>query len=123
MLFRSRDAILYFMMKFFPDNDKLVVPFAPKSFSTDLAKLESIFNDGTYEENHNKLVKFVRSRNEVLPPLVNAYMNLSPTMKTFGSALNEEFGEVEEIGMLVHLPDIYPSKKNRHINSYLNEIK
>jgi hypothetical protein len=119
----ARDAILYFMQKFFPDLDKLVVPFEPKGFSTDIALYEELFISPTYEENHRQLVKFVKSRNETVPPLVNAYMNLSPTMKTFGSALNQEFGEVEEIGILVHLPDIYPSKKNRHINSYLKEIK
>ncbi len=119
----ARDAILYFMLSFFPDREKLVVPFEPKGFASDVSHLDEIFTGNNYEENHRRLLKFVRSRNEAVPPLVNAYMNLSPTMKTFGSALNKEFGEVEEIGILVHLPDIYPSKKNRHINSYLKEIK
>lgn len=117
----ARDAILYFMHKFFPDNEKLVTPIIPKNYTTDIREYEKIFDRQTYEENHRRLIKYVRSRNESIPPLVNAYMNLSPTMKTFGSSLNEDFGDVEEVGILVHLPDIYPSKKNRHITSYLKE--
>lgn len=118
----ARDAIVYFMHKFFPDNEKLVTPIVPKDYTTDTIEYENIFNRPTYEENHRILIKYVRSRNESIPPLVNAYMNLSPTMKTFGSSLNHDFGDVEEVGILVHLPDIYPSKKNRHITSYLKEI-
>jgi hypothetical protein len=117
----ARDAILYFMHQFFPDKEQLVVPFEPKHYSTDISIYKQMFQSGDYEDNHKKLIKYVRSRKEHIPPLVNAYMNLSPTMKTFGAALNKEFGDVEEVGILVHLPDIYPSKKNRHINSYLKE--
>ena len=83
--------------------------------------MQTIFDGKTYEENHKKLVKYVRSLNTSIPPLVNAYMNLSPSMKTFGAAYNELFGDVEEIGILVQLKDIYPSKKNRHINSYIKQ--
>jgi hypothetical protein len=36
----------------------------------------------------------------------------------FGTALNPEFGGVEETGILVHTPDIYDSKKQRHIQSF-----
>lgn len=119
----ARDAILFFMHKFFPDNDKLVSPYETKEYTTDLSIYDTLFDGKTYEENHRKLVKFVRSHNENVPPLVNAYMNLSPTMKTFGSSLNHDFGDVEEVGILVSLDDIYPSKKNRHIKSYLRQKK
>ncbi len=117
----ARDAILYFMHKFFPDTEQLITPITPKVYTTDISEYEALFDRTSYEENHRRLIKYVRSRNESIPPLVNAYMNLSPTMKTFGSSLNKDFGDVEEVGILVHLPDIYPSKKNRHITSYLKE--
>jgi len=45
-------------------------------------------------------------------------MNLSPTMRTFGTALNDEFGEVEETGIMITLEDIYPAKKERHMSTY-----
>lgn len=53
----------------------------------------------------------MRALGENIPPLFNSYMNLSPTMKTFGTSLNPEFGDVEETGILVTLSDIYESKK------------
>jgi hypothetical protein len=118
---QARDVIMWFLNRFFPDNEKLVVPFDPKGYSTDISIFEHMFDGKTYEENHRILVKYVRTLNSTIPPLVNAYMNLSPSMRNFGAAFNELFGDVEEIGILVHLPDIYPSKKNRHINSYIKE--
>lgn len=120
---KARDYIVHFLLKHFPDGEKLITPFHPKEIVTPRAELEEIFGNDTYDESHLKLIKAVRARNENVPPLVNAYMNLSPTMKTFGAALNPDFGDVEEIGILVSIPDIYPSKKNRHLNSYLKEIE
>lgn len=42
-------------------------------------------------------------------------MNLSPSMKVFGTAINEHFGGDEETGILVNIPDIYPEKIDRYI--------
>lgn len=53
-----------------------------------------------------------------IPPLVNAYMTLSPTMKVFDTAINDEFGDVEETAILVNLRDLYPNKSARHIDTY-----
>jgi len=39
-------------------------------------------------------------------------------MKSFGTALNDEFGEVEETGILITLADIYESKKHRHMDTF-----
>jgi hypothetical protein len=50
-------------------------------------------------------------------------MNLSPTMRTFGSAINDHFGDVEETGIMVSIEDIYPSKKDRHINTYIQYLE
>ena len=71
-----------------------------------------------YKEAHSILNHHVRKLGENIPPLFNSYMNLSPTMKTFGTALNTEFGGVEETGIMVTIADIYPSKTERHITSY-----
>jgi len=71
-----------------------------------------------YKEAHRILGQFVREKGEHIPPLVNAYMNLSATMKMFGTSMNSHFGEVEETGILVTIADIYDTKKERHINTY-----
>lgn len=55
---------------------------------------------------------------KIIPPLFNSYMNLSSTMRTFGTSENPHFGEVEETGIMVAIADIYETKKERHVNSY-----
>ncbi len=117
----ARDAIVYFMHKYFPDNEKLITPKMPRSYSNDILIFENLFSTDSYEESYKKLISFVKSRGETIPPLVNAYMSLSRTMKTFGSSLNPQFGPVEEIGILVTIDDVYPSKIRRHVDSYLKE--
>lgn len=114
----ARDLVLFFLQKFFPDPDNLLVPRESLPLRHDKDFLESIFTGSTYEENYKILVQQVRSQNENVPPLVNAYMSLSRTMKTFGTALNRGFGNVEETGIIVTISDIYEFKIDRHIATY-----
>ena len=112
----ARDLILYFMQKYFPDPEKLVRPRKPLPIKTDSKILESIFTGDNYDEDYRILVQKVRKLGENIPPLFNAYMSLSSTMKTFGTALNDHFGNVEETGILVTFEDIYGPKKERHLH-------
>jgi len=114
----ARDLVLYFLQRFFPDPDHLLVPRESLPLRHDRTYLESIFTGATYEENFKILVHQVRAQNENVPPLVNAYMSLSSTMKTFGTALNRGFGDVEETGIIVTINDIYDFKIDRHIATY-----
>jgi len=118
---RARDMILYFMQHYFPNKENLVVPLDPLPLNHDMYRFASKLKDKDYKEGHAILNQSVRALGENIPPLVNSYMNLSSTMKTFGTCLNPEFGGVEETGILVTIPDIYPSKKERHIDSYLKQ--
>lgn len=119
----SRDLILYFMDKHFGDTEQLITPKLPLGYHHPLSELEGIFNKDTYKENHKILSQIVRSRGTTIPPLINSYMNLSPSMRSFGTALNDSFGKVEETGILVKIDEIYPEKKERHITSYLDYLK
>lgn len=112
----ARDLILYFLKRYFPDPDKLVYPYNPMPYHHKIAELDKVFTGKTYEENYKILVQKVRERKENIPPLVNAYMNLSSTMRTFGTALNTSFGEVEETGIILTIDDIYGIKKERHLH-------
>ncbi len=114
----ARDMILSFMNYYFPDNEKLVTPIEPLSIKTDISGFLQSLKGLNYKEGHLLLNKNVRALGEHIPPLVNAYMNLSATMKTFGTASNTHFGEVEETGILVKFADIYDTKKERHISTY-----
>jgi len=112
----ARDMILYFMNKYFGDKDKLVYPKHPLKIKTPKGKLEDFFSGGSFEKDYKLLVQGVRHYKENIPPLVNAYMNLSATMLSFGTSLNHHFGDVEETGILVTIDDIYDFKKDRHIS-------
>ena len=114
----ARDLILFFLHRYFPDPDKLIEPIEPLEIKTSEKILNSIFTGCNYDEDYKILVQKVRKLGENVPPLVNAYMNLSSTMKTFGTALNDHFGSVEETGILVTVKDIYDVKKDRHILTY-----
>ena len=113
----AREAIMYFLERFFPDPDSLVYPHKPVKITTDEKVFQNIFSGNTYDKNYKFLQQYVRSRGETIPPLVNAYMNLSSTMKTFGTSVNEGFGDVEESGIMITISDIYPEKKDRHLTN------
>jgi hypothetical protein len=110
--------ILAFMHHYFPDKEKLVSPIHPVGLKTDVSEFLKSIEGLSYKDGHSILNKNVRALGENIPPLVNAYMNLSPTMTTWGTAINPTFGDVEETGIMVCIADIYESKKERHMESY-----
>ena len=115
----ARDMILFFLDKHFPDKEGLVTPKEALKMATDKAKLTAIFTGRNYEEDYKILSKEVRACGENIPPLINAYMNLSPSMKTFGTVLNKGFGDVEETGIMITINDLYKAKVERHIENYV----
>ena len=117
----ARDLILYFMKKYFGDKENLVVPFEPLVIETNQELLDSILSGNSYREDYKLLSQNVRARGETIPPLINAYMNLSPTMKVFGTAMNYGFGDVEETAIMITVNDMYDEKIERHIKSYINQ--
>ncbi|MDI3526285.1 MAG: hypothetical protein PWR03_468 [Tenuifilum sp.] len=50
-------------------------------------------------------------------------MNLSHSMKVFGTVINPYFGEVEETAILITIPDIYKHKVDRHISTFIKKLK
>jgi hypothetical protein len=111
----SRDFLLQFMHHYFPDNEALMSPFHPLIQNCDIEEIEKQLDGLDFKEGFKILNNKVRKNGEFIPPLVNIYMNLSPSMKTFGTAVNPEFGNVEETGILITIADIYPEKKERHM--------
>lgn len=117
----ARNMILYFLSMHFPDPDKLVTPAYPLQTDTDAEKMKELFHYDSFKENYKVLNQEVRKFGINVPPLVSAYMSLSPKMRVFGTAINHEFGEVEETGILIAINEILEDKKKRHITTYLNE--
>ncbi len=116
-----RDMLLFFLHKYFPDTDELVRPLEPLDTHPDIDRLNTLFNGGNFKDDYKILNLSVRQHGFNIPPLVNAYMGLSPTMKMFGTAVNHEFGEVEESGIFIKISDISEEKKLRHIMTYRKE--
>lgn len=114
----ARDMILYFLGKHFNDPDRLVYATDPLQLDADPAELEKLFTEETFREDYKILNTEVRKTGFNIPPLVNAYMGLSPTMRVFGTAVNHEFGEVEETGILIAVDEILEEKRMRHIETF-----
>lgn len=117
----ARNMILYFLSLHFPDGDKLITPVSPLKTEMDMDKMKELFKYDNYKDNYKVLNQEVRKFGINVPPLVNAYMSLSPKMRVFGTAVNHEFGDVEETGILIAIDEILEDKKKRHIETYLNE--
>lgn len=118
---KGRDMILYFLKKYFDDKDNLIVPIKPLVIDTPEDELKKIFYKDNFKDDYRILNHEVRKLGYNIPPLVNAYMNLSPTMKLFGTAINYGFGDVEETGILIAVDEIFEEKRIRHINSFIKE--
>lgn len=118
---KGRDMILYFLKKYFDDKDNLIVPIKPLVIDTPEDELKKIFYKDNFKDDYRILNHEVRKLGYNIPPLVNAYMNLSPTMKLFGTAINYGFGDVEETGILIAVDEIFEEKRVRHINSFIKE--
>lgn len=118
---QGRDMILYFLKKHFGDKEELITPLRPLEIETDENILKELFKGDSFKEDYKILNGEIRKLGYNIPPLVNAYMGLSPTMKMFGTAINYGFGDVEETGILIAVNEILEDKRVRHIESFVKE--
>lgn len=119
----ARNILMYFLHKYFPDRDGLLEPLYPVDMEIDVPAMERIFTGGNYADDYRTLVNELRKRDEFIPPMINSYMSLSPSMKVFSTVHNPDFGEVEETGILIRIKDIYPEKVERHTRGLLRKLK
>jgi hypothetical protein len=118
---KGRDMILYFLKKYFDDKENLIIPMKPLELETNPQELETLFSGKNFKEDYLILNREIRLLGYNIPPLVNAYMSLSPTMKLFGTAINYGFGDVEETGILIAIDEIFENKRKRHIDTFIAE--
>lgn len=114
-----RDLLLAFLQKYFPDPDGLVRPIEPLQHTYTLADFSSLITGTDFKGDYKRVNCFIREHGFNIPPLVNAYMGLSSTMRMFGTAINHEFGEVEESGIFLSIDEITDEKKDRHIQTFV----
>lgn len=116
---KGRDMILYFLKKHFDDKEHLIIPMKPLQLESDVREFEVLFSGKDFKDDYRILNREIRKLGYNIPPLVNAYMSLSPTMKLFGTAINYGFGDVEETGILIAVDEILEEKRQRHIDSFV----
>lgn len=113
-----RNLLLHFLNIYFKDPDNWVTPINALPDTQIEKAAEGFFTGDNFKEDYRKLNSYVRSHGINIPPLVNAYMNLSPTMRIMGTAINDSFGNVEETGLIIKIDEITPQKRDRHIDTY-----
>ncbi len=114
-----RNLLLHFLNIYFKDPDGWAHPMHPLPNTALADDLSGDFFVGSdFKEDYRRLNAYVRNHGINIPPLVNAYMNLSPTMRILGTAVNDAFGNVEETGLIIKIDEIAPNKRDRHIDTY-----
>ncbi len=85
--------------------------------------IETPFLGTDPQENYHILQHAVREQETVIPPMFSAYLNLTNDLQFFGNAVNDELANVYETGILVDIDTIYPEKKERYINPYVQWLQ
>ena len=115
--------LLYFLRKHFGtwENDlmhrldRMVIPKQPVKIKL-TRKFDNILTEKDFRDDYKILKREIQKMGVNIPPLVNTYMNLSPTMKSFGAGINDEFGNVIEAGILIKFDELHPEKTRRHLS-------
>ena len=82
---QGRDMILYFLKKHFGDKENLITPMKPLEMEAKEEDLAALFCKNTFKEDYKILNCEIRKLGYNIPPLVNAYMSLSPTCLLYTS--------------------------------------
>jgi len=111
------DMIMYFLNKYFGEKADLIK--IRKQVKVEKPRrFHKVFTGLDYKENYKILKAEVGKKGVSIPPLVNTYMNLSPSMIYFGTGINDEFADVLDSGILITFEDMYPEKIDRHSKTF-----
>ena len=120
----ARELIYEYLFRYFPDHDELIRPKTPIHVSKKTNQMANkLFEGHDAAYNYKLLQKAVRHENETIPPMFNAYIGLTDTMRMFGSILDHDFGSVYDTGIMVTMADLLDTKKKRYIEPYIEYLK
>lgn len=117
----ARDLLLHFIRKHFPDPDGLLTPIEPVEIATAPEILDLILKDDDFKEDYRNLKDALKRLGPGIPPMINTYINASPTMRTFGTSIFREFGDIYDTCILIAIDEMADDKRVRHIDSYIRE--
>ncbi len=117
-----RELIEHFLWKHFPDPDELARPKQPVDVEVDGRLLNLILKDDDFKSDYRNLKEAIRKLGSGIPPLVNSYMNTSPTLRMLGTGINDEFFDAYDTGILVCYDEMYAEKRDRHREPYFRHL-
>ncbi len=120
----ARELLYEYMERFFPDPERLVVPKQPIPRNPAVRETASRIFDPMQDAhaNYKTLQRAVRGVGETIPPMFNAYIGLSDTMRTFGTTTDPDFGHTFETGIMITMADLFEAKRKRYIDPYLDYL-
>lgn len=110
----ARNMFFYFLRKYYPDTEHLIEGITPLEMNIDNAHYAEVFTGEDFAEDYKILRSRIREHEEIIPPMFNAYINLTGSMKVFDSVYNPELGDVYETCILVPVESIYRDKFERY---------
>ena len=116
----AREMVMCFLKKYFGKGHRLLS--LRKEVKVEKAarlRYYKMFKGLSFKEGYRVLKGEIQKMGVSIPPLVNTYMNLSPSMIYFGTGINDEFGDVYDSGILVNFLEMYPEKRQRHAESFV----
>ena len=75
------------------------------------------------QENYHILQLAIRKEGTVIPAMFSAYLNITNELQYFGTTIEESFSNVYDSGIMVDLETVYPEKKERYINPYIQWLQ
>ena len=115
----ARELIMCFLRKYFGKGHRLLHIRKEVKVEHNVKRHNyRLFKGLDFKDGYRVLKAEVQKLGVSIPPLVNTYMNLSPSMIYFGTGINDEFGDVFDSGILVTFLDMYPEKRLRHSDSF-----
>lgn len=120
----ARELLYEYMFKYCPDPDNLVFPKVGIDISTQSKKIaEELFTSGNDDDDYKILQKAIRKDGCTIPPMFNAYIGLTKTMRVFGTMIDKDFSSTYETGIMVTMGDLIESKRIRYIDPYIDYLK
>ena len=120
----ARELIYEYLERFFPDKDHIVIPKTDIEISSHVKNLAAeLFNPNeNARTNYKALQRAVRNEGETIPPMFNAYIGLTDTMRTFGTTTDLDFGHTFETGIMITTTDLLETKRRRYIDPYVQYL-
>lgn len=120
----ARELLYAYMLKYCSDSENLVKPVKEVVISENSKKIaDLLFVEGNAAADYKILQKTIRKEGYTVPPMFNAYIGLTDTMRMFGTVVDPDFGRVYETGIMVTMDDLLESKRIRYIDPYIDYLK